>query len=106
MNDSKYFCDLSALNDEERLRYREFETLLGPKIAAISEQENGYTVSFPMSPENYLLIAEFVTYESRCCPFLSFSLSANSGEENGSLAISAAPDAKAFIAAELGLVHG
>jgi hypothetical protein len=105
VTDSKYFCDLSALNDEERARYREFEKLLPPLAKGISEQDNGYTLSFPMTPGNFVLIAEFVTYESRCCPFLSFSLSAISGEEDGSLAITSAPDAKSFIAAELGLLH-
>ncbi len=105
MKDANYFCDLTALTAEERKRYQEFEKLLHLKVRSISEQDNGYTLSFPMSSENFLLIAEFVTYESRCCPFLSFSISANSGDEDGSLAISSAPDAKPFIAAELGLVQ-
>ena len=105
MHDAKYFCDLTALTSEERKRYREFESLLPNKIKSMSEQENGYTLSFPMTPENFTLVAEFITYESRCCPFLSFSLNTVSGEEMSPLLITGELDAKPFIAAELGLLH-
>ena len=64
MEDTKYFCDLTALTTDERGRYREFEKLLPSKIKSISEIADGYALSFPMSPENFTLVAEFVTYES------------------------------------------
>ena len=105
MHDAKYFCDLTALNSEERKRYREFESLLPNKIKSMSEQDNGYTLSFSMTPENFTLVAEFITYESRCCPFLSFSLNTASGEQMSTLRITGELDAKPFIAAELGLLR-
>jgi len=104
MNDTKYFCNLTALTSDERERYQEFEKLFSDKIQSISEVPNGYALSFPMNPANFILVAEFVTYERRCCSFLSFSLNANSGEELGVLSITGPQDAKQFIQAELGLV--
>lgn len=103
MNDTNYFCDVSALTSQERSRYQEFEKLLFPMVKAIDELDNGYAVQFPMSPENFTMMAEFVTYESRCCPFLSFALITNSGEETACLDITGPEDAKPFIQAELGL---
>lgn len=104
MNDTTYYCDISALTTEERNRYQEFEQVFSDKIKGISEVPDGYALKFPMSPENFILIAEFVTYEQRCCPFLSFSLNINSGEELGELAITGPEDAQQFIQAELGLL--
>ena len=81
-----------------------FEKVLSETVRSIDELPNGYTIAFPMSAENYTLFAEFVTYESRCCPFLSFALKADSGVELATLDITG-PDelAKQYIAAELGL---
>jgi hypothetical protein len=104
MNDTNYLCDLTALTPEERKRYQEFEALLPGKIQSISEEPDGYALSFPMTPTNFTLVAEFITYESRCCPFLSFSLIANSGQDLGVLKITGPQDAKPFLQAELGLV--
>lgn len=103
MNDTKYFCNLTALTSEERERYQEFEKLLFNKVKSISEVPNGYAISFPMNPQSYTLFAEFVAYESRCCSFLSFALKVNSGEDLAILDITGPEDAKQFIQAELGL---
>ena len=103
MNDTKYFCDVTTLTSKERERYRGFEKQLPDKIKSISEVPNGYVLSFPMNSENYTLFAEFVTYESRCCSFLSFALKVNSEEDLATLDITGPEDAKQFIQAELGL---
>ena len=101
--DTKYYCDFTAITTEERDRYQEFEKLLFHKIKSIDEVRNGYALSFPMTPENFTLMAEFVTYEGRCCPFLSFALKSNSGEDLAILEIIGPEDAHQFIRAELGL---
>lgn len=105
MNDTNYFCDLTALTSGERKRYQEFGKLLPEKIQSISEKPNGYALSFPMTPANFTLVAEFVTYESRCCPFLSFSLNVVSGQALAVLSITGPQDAKPFLQAELGLLE-
>lgn len=105
MNDTKYFCNVSGLTTEERNRYLEFEQIFPEKIKAITEVPNGYSLSFPMSPENFTLFAEFVTYERRCCSFLSFALIVNSEEELATLDITGPEDAQEFIQAELGMVR-
>jgi hypothetical protein len=104
MNETSYYCNTTALTDVERGRYGDFEKVLAEKVRGIDELPNGYTITFPMSAENYTLFAEFVTYESRCCPFLSFALKADSGAELAVLDITGPDDlAKQFIAAELGM---
>lgn len=38
------------------------------------ELRNGYAFSFPSDAQFYIKIAEWVTLETLCCPFLKFSL--------------------------------
>jgi len=54
MNDPIYFCNLTALTSAERERYQEFEKLFSDKIQSISEVPNGYALSFPMNPANFI----------------------------------------------------
>ena len=103
MNDTNFYCDMTALSTDHRARYQEFEKLFSDKIKSISEIPNGYTLSFSMNPDNFILAAEFVTFERLCCPFLSFSMNVTSGEELGQLSITGPEGSKQFIQAELGL---
>jgi len=105
MSDSKYFCDLSALTSEERGRYAEVAKQLPGQVEAIDELEKGFAFTFPISKENFMLVAEFITYEGSCCPFLSFKLNWTSGETLGRLAVTGEAEAKPFIQAEFSMLQ-
>lgn len=41
---------------------------------SVQEIPYGYAFSYPNQPSLLLKIAEWISYENRCCPFIKFSL--------------------------------
>ncbi len=74
-------CDLMAMNTEQRERYRALRRLLGEDLQEVRELEDGY--AFGYSPEAGVLVAlaEYVSLERLCCPFLDFAIEV--GREGG-----------------------
>ena len=65
-------CDLTTFDSSKSKRH---EALLGELLASIrSSQElsNGYEFSLSSAEDWYVKLAEWVTLERSCCPFLSF----------------------------------
>jgi hypothetical protein len=74
MTQSKFYCNIKALNPTERAHHKE---LTGKLIAArkeIVETEKGY--EFQFSPATVMLaeLADRVAAEGKCCPFLDFHI--------------------------------
>ena len=67
-------CDMMALNADQRKRYSELYRLLRRIVRSVDELADGYALSFARADLICMDIAEFVTLEQRCCPFLRFSL--------------------------------
>lgn len=71
---SKFFCNSKALTPEERARHKQ----LGEKLTAARketvEMPTGY--EFQFSPKNITIaeLAEWVSAESKCCPFFDFHI--------------------------------
>ena len=93
---------MDALSSEERLRRAELFARLTDAAGHVDELPNGFAVRFPSTANIWMIAAEFVTLESRCCPFLSFSLGVE-GDDDGlmSLCITGRPGVKEFLATEL-----
>src|SRR5215207_4615348 len=67
-------CDLKAMDDEQRERYRTLRRRLGDDFQEAQELEEGY--AFRHSSEAGLLVAlaEYVSLERLCCPFFDFAI--------------------------------
>lgn len=80
-NEPAVACDLLAMNTEQRERYRALRRLLGEDLQEVRELEEGY--AFGYSPEAGVLVAlaEYVSLERLCCPFLDFAIEV--GREGG-----------------------
>jgi hypothetical protein len=94
---------MNALSSQERSRRAELFSELSQAVREIQELADGYGVRFASNAKLWMSVAEFVTLERMCCPFLFFSLSAEA--ENGAmwLRITGREGVKAFVAAELRL---
>src|SRR5215472_8191888 len=72
---SRFACDRSALNAEQRKRH--FDEL-GPKLRELAqgarELPDGYEFQFPADPATFQLVAEWAAGEHRCCPFFDIAL--------------------------------
>ena len=65
-------CNLHAFTTEQRKRYNNLLAELAPLAGQVRELEDGYEIAFPV--ETAISVAEFVTLERLCCPFLTFTV--------------------------------
>ncbi len=70
--DEHFACNLKALTPAERAHHIEVWKELFVGSDAPRELTNGYAFQFPAS--HWMLAAEWVSLERRCCPFFHFSL--------------------------------
>ncbi|MDN7226745.1 hypothetical protein QWY15_05485 [Planococcus sp. N064] len=66
-------CRIGAFNPEERRRYDELREELTVN-RSVEELPNGYTFFYPNHPTLLMKMAEWISFENRCCPFIEFSL--------------------------------
>jgi len=65
-------CQISAMTQEQRTRHAEL--LLSLQVGTVEELPDGLALAFPPTSEHALNLAEFMTLERRCCPFLTLQL--------------------------------
>jgi hypothetical protein len=98
-----FCCNVGAFSPAERLRYNHLTRKLSEACVESRELPDGY--AFLLLPEKLSLIelAEFVSLESRCCPFFDFAIEL--GRDNGPLwlKLRGSEGVKPFIRAEFGV---
>jgi hypothetical protein len=73
-NPTPIVCDLNKLTDAEREREQKLLMEIWNAALEISELPSGYALRFSGDSSIVLRLAEFVTLERLCCPFLHFEL--------------------------------
>ncbi len=96
-----FACNPSALDKEQRARYSFLTKQLFATKQEVKELPDGYAVRFPANPQAIKDVAEFVTYERLCCPFLNFEMAVEG--ENLSLRLKGEEGVKEFLKSELGM---
>jgi thiol-disulfide isomerase/thioredoxin len=69
---SRIVCNLGAFTKAERARHIQLIAMLKDKVAQMREVERGY--AFRYSADLVQPLAEWITLETKCCPFLDFEL--------------------------------
>jgi hypothetical protein len=100
--DPVFACDMTAMTAAERARHGVLASKLRPAIAGTEELEDGYVARFAMENELLLALAEFVTLERLCCPWLTLAIEAERGGGPLKLRVTSVPAAKSAIRAEFG----
>jgi len=97
---SKFYCNVKALTPEERAHLKELSEKLKAARKEIVETATGY--EFQFSPKNVSLaeLAEWVSMESKCCPFFDFHIDLEGEGSLLCLRLTGEEDVKAFIRAE------
>jgi hypothetical protein len=67
-------CIPSAMTAEQRKKYQKLLEEISNCWHEIYELPNGYMVCYPAEPSMIIKIAEFISLERLCCPFLNFEL--------------------------------
>ena len=96
-----FVCNLTVLSEQEREQFASVTDSLFAAVQETRELENGIAFRFLNQPGQLLQIAKFIERESRCCPFLRFTLEVEPSAGPIWLRITGAEDAKQFLLAEL-----
>lgn len=72
-------CDITSMDSEQRDRYRELRRLLRDDVEEVRELADGYAFRYPLEKSVLLALAEFISLERLCCPFLDFLLEVERG---------------------------
>jgi hypothetical protein len=70
----KFYCNVKALTPAEWARHREVSEKMLAARTAIVETEKGYELQFNPDKISVGEVAEWVTRESKCCPFFDFHI--------------------------------
>ena len=86
---------------EVNKRRQEIWGTMESKTIGIDELETGYAMRFPLEDSLFLNLAEFITTERLCCPFLHFALELKPGAEEVNLQLTGSDGVKDFLSMEL-----
>jgi hypothetical protein len=93
-------CQLGAFTPEEQQRHSELMAMLAPILQSPRELENGFAFPLAATPEQFVAVAEWITLERKCCPFLQFDLQWPPSTNTPELRLTGGPGVKEFIAAQ------
>jgi hypothetical protein len=96
-------CNLTALNAEQRERHRVVLKQIRQVGQEVREVANGYAFRFLAETPVLLLLAEFISLEHHCCPFLEFALEIKTERGPAWLTVTGPEGVKEFLRAELRL---
>ena len=102
-NELPIACNLNALNDTEQERRAKLAARLQSSVREVVPLPNGYLFRLSFTDQTLLDVAEFISFERRCCPFLSFQISLNGSDEAVTVQLTGRDGVKEFLAAEFGL---
>jgi hypothetical protein len=98
--DSPLACNMGVFTPAQREFHTQTTTELVQAVQKVQEVENGYEFRFPNETEFITKIAEFISNERLCCPFLTFSLNIVSNREPVSLSLTGPLGTQEFLRAE------
>jgi hypothetical protein len=96
-------CRLDALTVEERARHAELAAEMKRAALGVADLADGWVLRFTDERRLFLRIAEWITLERLCCPFLDFALAPARGVGEASLRLTGGEGVKQFLKEELGL---
>lgn len=93
-------CNMGVFTPSQREAHLQTTTQLMQAVQNAQEVEHGYEFRFPNETELISRIAEFISNERLCCPFLKFTLNVVSNSEPISLLLTGPVGTQEFLRAE------
>jgi hypothetical protein len=97
---SKFFCNVKALTPEERAHHTQLTEKLLVTRKEIVETAKGYEFQFSPKSVSLAELADWVSAESKCCPFFDFHIDLEGEGSLVCLRLTGEEGIKAFIRAE------
>ena len=100
---SGFFCNMGALTSADRERHKQLLLKLEAARIEIQELPDGYSFRLRSELVSLAEAAEWISYESKCCPFFDFEILLE--RDNGPLwlRLRGKEGIKPFIRAEFGI---
>jgi len=98
--DTPLVCNMDVFTSAQREAHIQTTTDLIQALQSVQEVKNGYEFTFPNETEFITKIAEFISNERLCCPFLKFTLNILSNREPLSLSLTGPIGIQEFLRAE------
>jgi hypothetical protein len=95
-------CRTNALDNAQRQRQQGLLGVVRRSVIGKQELPDGLALSFPAEPAVFVQLAEWISLERRCCPFLGFAMEWKQ-DDTVSLRLTGQPGTKEAIAAEMGI---
>ncbi|TMI08893.1 hypothetical protein E6H34_03640 [Candidatus Bathyarchaeota archaeon] len=102
-NDPPFYCNMSALDQDQRKRHDILTRNLLAKHVEIEELADGYGLRFPNDRSLFTALSEWATLEQLCCPFLTLTIESQHDQGPIWLRVSGRDGVKDFLRAELGI---
>ena len=100
-------CDMTAIPADQRPAHLAISRELFSQVEEFRELPNGYVFRLADTPHVLLRLAEFISLERLCCPFLSFQVEVEPDSGPVLLRLTGREGVKAFIREEIsGLLGG
>src|SRR5215469_14317600 len=99
----QYYCNMKALSTGERYHHRWLTLKLMMTKNDVIERADGYEFQFDSTAVSVAELADWVTNESKCCPFFDFHIAVEHDASLLTLRLSGDEGIKAFIRAEFHL---
>ena len=101
LTQSPIACDMTAIPPEQRQVHLTTSKDLFSRIKEFRELPDGYEFRFASGPEVIMKLAEFISLEKLCCPFLNFVIQVEAEGGPVWLRLTGREGVKAFIREEI-----
>jgi hypothetical protein len=98
-----FYCNMSALTSSDREQYDQLRRKLEAARIEIQELPDGYAFRLRSELVTVMEVAEWVSYESKCCPFFEFEILPERNNGPLWLKLKGQDGIKPFIRAEFGM---
>lgn len=99
-------CNLDAITPEQRGRYDLIRAWMKENVRSVVEYPEGYICHYDDAPSTVMRLAEFITLERLCCPFLRFALEWSPGSDQVVLSMGGSTEVKDYLAGVFTLSSG
>jgi hypothetical protein len=93
---------MTAIEPEQRGPHLANAKQLFKRVREIRELDDGFSFLLDDSPELFVKLGEFITFERLCCPFFGFAIEVEPEGRAVSLKLTGREGVKPFIKAEIG----
>jgi hypothetical protein len=91
-------CDLTAISASDRPRYNELRRILAASAVGKRDLPNGVAIQIDIAKIPLPQLAEWISFERKCCPFFEFRIDLAPDSGPVWLTLTGRPGVKEFLA--------